>query len=69
MNLMAFERELELAKILGSSAGELALEYQRRGVSAEDKPDDSPVTVADRECEKLIASEVLKSFPGDGLLG
>ena len=66
---MAFERELELARSLGRRAGELALEHQRRGVSAEDKPDDSPVTVADRECEKLIAGEAVRSFPDDGLLG
>jgi histidinol-phosphatase len=69
MILMAFEVELELARDLGAQAGLLALEYRRNGISAEDKPDDSPVTVADRECEKLIAGEVLRSFPNDGLLG
>jgi fructose-1,6-bisphosphatase/inositol monophosphatase family enzyme len=66
---MAFDRELDLARIWGERAGQLALEYQRRGVAAEDKPDDSPVTVADRECEALIAAEVLRAFPADGLLG
>jgi histidinol-phosphatase len=69
MLLMAFEMELDLARSLGERAGQLALEYRRSGVSVEDKADDSPVTVADRECEKLIAGEVLSSFPGDGLLG
>jgi fructose-1,6-bisphosphatase/inositol monophosphatase family enzyme len=66
---MAFDTELDLARKLGERAGQLALEHWRRGVSVEDKPDDSPVTVADRECEKLIAGEILRSFPGDGLLG
>jgi fructose-1,6-bisphosphatase/inositol monophosphatase family enzyme len=66
---MAFERELDLARSLGQRAGQLALEYQRSGVAVEDKPDDSPVTVADRECEKLIAGEILRAFPDDGLLG
>ena len=69
MCLMAFEKELDLAKTLGRRAGELALEHQRRGVAVEDKPDDSPVTVADRECETLIAGEILRAFPADGLLG
>ena len=66
---MAFEKELDLARSLGRCAGLLALEYLERGVSPEDKPDASPVTIADRECEKLIAGEILRAFPDDGLLG
>ncbi len=66
---MVFETELELARDLGRRAGLLALEYQERGVTAEDKADSSPVTIADRECEKLIAGEILRVFPDDGLLG
>ena len=69
MILMAFEKELDLAKSLGGRAGQLALEYRRGGITAEDKPDDSPVTVADRECEKLIAGDIINAFPEDGLLG
>jgi fructose-1,6-bisphosphatase/inositol monophosphatase family enzyme len=69
MSLMAFEKELDLARSLGLRAGQLALEYLERGVSAEDKADASPVTVADRECEKLIAAEILRVFPADALLG
>ncbi len=66
---MALEQELELARSLGRRAGELALEHRRAGISAEDKPDDSPVTVADRECEELIVGAVTAAFPDDGLLG
>lgn len=66
---MAFEKELELVRSVGRSAGHLALAYLEQGVSAEDKADDSPVTVADRECEKLIAERILRVFPDDGLLG
>jgi fructose-1,6-bisphosphatase/inositol monophosphatase family enzyme len=66
---MAFEKELNLARELGRRAGQLALEYLETGVAAEDKPDDSPVTVADRECEKLIVAEISRAFPADGLLG
>ena len=47
---MAFEREVELAKLLVQEAGALALDFQRRGVTAEAKPDESPVTAADRAC-------------------
>ena len=66
---MAFEKELQLARDLGRSAGQLALAHLRRGITAEDKPDGTPVTVADRECERLIVDAVQHAFPDDGLLG
>lgn len=66
---MAFEREVELAKLLAQEAGALAIDYQRRGVEAETKADDSPVTAADRACEKLIVDRVSLEFPEDGILG
>jgi histidinol-phosphatase len=66
---MTFEREVEFAKLLAQEAGALALDYQRRGVTAESKPDESPVTAADRACEKLIIDQITRDFPEDGLLG
>lgn len=66
---MAFEREVEFAKLLAQEAGALALDYQRRGVSAETKADESPVTAADRACEKLIVDQIAREFPQDGVLG
>jgi histidinol-phosphatase len=66
---MAWEREIEACRAVALRAGELALRHAARGVVREDKPDDSPVTVADRECERLIVSELRSAFPGDGFLG
>ncbi len=66
---MAFERELELAKVVALEAGGVALDYQRRGITAETKPDESPVTAADRACEKLIVESISRDFPEDGMLG
>ena len=66
---MAFEREVELAKLLVQEAGALALDYQRRGITAELKADESPVTAADRACEKLIVEAIEREFPDDGVLG
>lgn len=63
------QKELSIARIAAKRAGELALRYQREGVSAETKADESPVTIADREAEKLIASILTEAFPKDGLLG
>src|SRR5579875_2403414 len=66
---MAFEREVEAAKLMAQEAGALALDFQRRGVTAELKPDESPVTAADRACEKLIVEQIAREFPDDGVLG
>jgi histidinol-phosphatase len=66
---MAFEKELELAKELAQEAGATALDYQRRGITAETKEDESPVTAADKACEKLIVERIVREFPEDGILG
>jgi histidinol phosphatase-like enzyme (inositol monophosphatase family) len=66
---MAYERELAAARDAGLRAGELALQFSAKGVEVEDKADDSPVTVADRESEKLIVGLFAAAFPGDGFLG
>jgi histidinol-phosphatase len=66
---MAFEREVEVAQQLAREAGALALEFQRKGITAETKSDESPVTAADRACEKLIVDGLARAFPQDGVLG
>ncbi|HEY3441634.1 MAG TPA: inositol monophosphatase family protein [Paludibaculum sp.] len=66
---MAFERELARVRELAWEAGALALRYQSEGFTTEDKPDDSPVTIADTESERLLVAAFTESFPGDGLLG
>ncbi len=50
-------------------AGELAVGYQTRGVTPEAKLDLSPVTIADREAEKLMVARIRETFPDDGILG
>lgn len=66
---MQFELELELARQTALQSGALALQYQSRGLSAENKKDLSPVTIADRESERFIAKALSERFPQDGLLG
>jgi histidinol phosphatase-like enzyme (inositol monophosphatase family) len=66
---VAFEREVALAAEMAQEAGALALEFQRRGLTAETKDDESPVTAADRACEKLIVERIAREFPEDGVLG
>jgi histidinol-phosphatase len=64
-----FAKELQTGCAIARQAGEIALRHFRTGLAFESKPDLSPVTAADRECERLIARELDEAFPDDGLLG
>jgi histidinol phosphatase-like enzyme (inositol monophosphatase family) len=66
---MAWQRELTIGADIARKAGELALKIRLGDIGIESKADDSPVTVADKACEKLIVEELQNAFPGDGLLG
>ncbi len=63
-----WNRELEVALTASRRAAELAAGWQA-GIQAENKADQSPVTPADRECERLIVAALSAEFPEDGLLG
>ena len=64
----AWSRELEVATDAARKAADIALRYQPN-IVAETKPDNSPVTQADRECERMIARILSDAFPEDGILG
>ena len=66
---MAYQRELETARKAALQAGGAALRWWREGFETETKADDSPVTEADREGERLIAAALEEAFPEDGLVG
>ena len=66
---MNYSRELDAAVSIARRAAEIAVPYWEKGVVADVKDDNSPVTIADRECERLIAAEFERLFPQDGLLG
>ena len=67
--IVPFEREVKLATELAQEAGALVFEYQRRGITAKTKDDESPVTAADKACEKMIVERIAREFPEDGVLG
>jgi len=50
-------------------AGQLTLGYFQTGIRPDFKADDSPVTVADRETEKLIRSRIEQRFPDHVIIG
>ncbi len=61
---------LEFALDVARKASELILGYyQSKGLRVESKKDSSPVTVADREAEALIRTNIVREFPGDGVMG
>jgi fructose-1,6-bisphosphatase/inositol monophosphatase family enzyme len=62
------QRELESGERIVREAGEIALRHWGK-VRFEDKPDFSPVTAADRECEDFIARSLIEQFSEDGILG
>ena len=66
---MPFRQEIETARRIADLSAKLALRHQKAGIVAENKPNDSPVTIADKECEKLIAKMLEEEFPEDGILG
>jgi histidinol-phosphatase len=65
----AYAKELAFGLDIAKRAGDLALKYREGGIGVEIKPDESPVTVADKECEKLIVGAIAEAFPEDGVLG
>jgi histidinol phosphatase-like enzyme (inositol monophosphatase family) len=67
--MSAYEKELAIAQRLAREVGDFALQYRKGEIQIENKSDESPVTVADREGEKLIVAGLSEQFPADGLLG
>src|SRR5580704_1198 len=66
---MAYQTELATGAAIARKAGALALEIREGNLGIETKSDESPVTIADRACEKSIVEELQRAFPEDGLLG
>jgi len=60
---------LDFAVELAQDAGALTLEHFGGTVDADAKGDGSPVTVADRNAEKLIRQKIEERFPSDSILG
>lgn len=63
------QRYLDFALQTAHEAGQLTVGYFRRSLEIIDKADGSPVTIADREAEKLIRAAIEKTFPDHGIYG
>ena len=60
---------LEAASEWGCEAGRFTLRYFGHRVEFDDKPDGTPVTVADRGAEKLLRERIATRFPDHAVLG
>jgi 3'-phosphoadenosine 5'-phosphosulfate (PAPS) 3'-phosphatase len=57
------EELLAAALDISASAAAIPMRYFRSGVTVEDKADQSPVTIADRQTEEHITRAILARFP------
>jgi len=51
------------------AAGQVALGYFDKNIAVEQKPDESPVTIADREAEQTLRERLIAAYPNDSFLG
>ncbi|MDT8438352.1 MAG: inositol monophosphatase family protein [Wenzhouxiangellaceae bacterium] len=63
------ERALSVARTAAAAAADIAMAHFRRPLEVERKQDHSPVTEADRACEREIRSQIEAAFPEHALFG
>jgi histidinol phosphatase-like enzyme (inositol monophosphatase family) len=56
-------------KSLADESGKIIKKYFRTSFSIENKPDHTPVTIADKKAEEVMREMIMKKFPGHGILG
>lgn len=57
------------AKHLSDLSADVIKKYFRTHVSIDSKPDDSPVTIADKKAEELMRAAITKQYPDHGIIG
>ena len=67
--MQTLNREMDFALSLVREAGEIVLRYYEQKISASMKSDNTPVTLADTECERFLRDKIRSAFPQDDLLG
>lgn len=64
-----FQTFIDLAGRLADTSGPILSKYFRSGTEIIDKPDASPVTVADRKAEAAMRGLIHEAFPDHGIIG
>lgn len=60
---------LQLAIEAGIEAGQSTLDHFQKDVAVQRKADNSPVTIADQNAEKILRQRISDAFPQDAILG
>lgn len=69
MNFMNLQPYLTFARQLARQAGQITLSHYNKGIQHDLKPDETPVTAADRATEEFIRSEIEKTYPDHAIVG
>ena len=70
MNTTTCPKEyVDFINILAEESSKILLKYFRTKLKIDSKIDNTPVTIADKECESLIRDIILKKYPKHGILG
>lgn len=56
-------------KYLADESSKIIKRYYRTPIYVETKSDNSPVTIADKKTEEFLRTEIIKKFPGQGIIG
>jgi len=65
----SLQEYLNFANKLADAAGITSMEYFRTSLDIDNKSDESPVTIADKNTELKIRSMIEKEYPDHGILG
>ena len=70
-NITPMHQRIEHARSIAYQAAELTLRYFNDAdqLAVENKSDESPVTIADRETEQLLRQLIAERFPDDTIIG
>tara|TARA_Y100001970_G_C13966278_1_gene715793 strand:+ start:45 stop:818 length:774 start_codon:yes stop_codon:yes gene_type:complete len=60
---------VEFSNLLADLASDKSMQYFRKKLNIENKDDESPVTIADKETEMIIREKIKNSYPSHGILG
>ncbi|MHC4443444.1 MAG: histidinol-phosphatase [Planctomycetota bacterium] len=70
MNPTDLQERLQLAISTGLHAGKITLDYfQKSNLDVQQKQDGTPVTIADRQAEEYLRSQIEANFNHDAILG
>ena len=60
---------IELAERMAAASGAVIRDHFRTPFTVDQKPDATPVTIADREAERVMRELITEAYPNHGILG